>query len=270
MKGYTTLTLLSLLLIGAALPGAAAGEEGENFVVVKAGHVITVTGDEIEKGTIVIRNGVIDAVGKNVEIPFPAKIIDAGDLWVMPGLISPFSLAGNRVFRRSGVHADLRIADEFDPDEDVLNKIARCGFTVLGFGPMGSGIPGQGMAARTVDGEGTARVLNDSAFVFIEMDKPSSDKKTLKGALDKAKSEIDKQEKAKKEWDEKQKKAAEEAAKKKEAEKKKEGEKKEPEKKKEGEKDAKKEEKKPEKFTPPPISPPYLPIADLIRKKEGV
>jgi len=303
--------VLAVLIAAAVLPAAAlrAGENDEgtdDFVVVKAGRIITITGEEIEKGTIVIKNGVIEAVGKNVEIPFPARVIEAGDLTVMPGLIDPCTQAGLRLFRRSGVHADLKVADEFDPDARTLADILLSGFTTLGFCPSGTGFPGQALAARPVAKDCPSRVLNESAYVFAEFDTPSRDKKALKSAFETAKKEIEKQEKALKDWEEKQKKEkaaaakkAEDAAKKGEdaakkgedaakkgedaakkgedagkkaedAAKKAEAEKKEPEKKNGGESGKNGEKKEPEKFKAPPINPPYVPLVDLIQKKEGV
>ena len=95
-------TALVLFLQG-TLPADGDNGDRDEFVVVKGARIITVTGDEIEEGTIVIKNGVIEAVGENVEIPFPARVIDADGLWVMPGLVNPCSLAGYRALRRSGV-----------------------------------------------------------------------------------------------------------------------------------------------------------------------
>lgn len=268
--------VVAIAVIGLTAGLAAGDDEKEDFVVVKGARIITVSGDEIKSGTIVIKNGVIEAVGKNVEIPFPARIVDGSGLVVMPGLINPCALLGNRAYSRGGVQAHMKVADEFDPDEEMLEDLLKAGFTTLGFRPSGSGIPGTAMAARPLSDCDDRRVLNPSAYVFMEADSPSRDKLLLKSAFDTALKEIEKQEKAKKDWDEKQKKAAEETKKKAEAEKKQaeqKGEKKdqpkpEPEKKDdEGKKDEKKE---PATFTPPPINPPYGPLVDLIQKKDGV
>jgi len=254
----------------------AADDDKEDFVAVTGARIITVSGDEIKSGTIVIKNGVIEAVGKNVEIPFPARVIDADGLVVLPGLINPCTLAANRPYSRSGVQAHMKVADEFDPYKETLDGLLKAGFTTLGFRPRGSGIPGTAMAARPLSECGADRVLNPDAYVFMEADSPSRDKRLLKSAFDTAKKEIEKQEKAKKDWDEKQKKAAEEAKKKAEAEKKQaeqKGEKKDqpkPQPEKKGEAGKKDEKKEPAKFTPPAIKPPYVPIVDLIQKKEGV
>src|SRR5438270_10436451 len=43
----------------------------------------------VEKATVVIRNGKIEAVGKDITIPDDAKVIDAAGGTIMPGIIDP-------------------------------------------------------------------------------------------------------------------------------------------------------------------------------------
>ncbi len=50
-------------------------------------RIVTVSGAVIESGTIVIRNGLIAAVGANVSAPADARVIDGKGLTVYPGLI---------------------------------------------------------------------------------------------------------------------------------------------------------------------------------------
>lgn len=49
--------------------------------------IVTVSGAEIERGTVVIRNGLIAAVGDKVTAPADARVIDGSGLTVYPGLI---------------------------------------------------------------------------------------------------------------------------------------------------------------------------------------
>jgi imidazolonepropionase-like amidohydrolase len=51
-------------------------------------------GGTIERGTIVVRNGVIQAVGANVAAPADARVIDANGLTVYPGFIDAHSSLG--------------------------------------------------------------------------------------------------------------------------------------------------------------------------------
>ena len=50
-------------------------------------RIVTVSGPKIEHGTVVIRNGLIAAVGDKVSAPSDARVIDGSGLTVYPGLI---------------------------------------------------------------------------------------------------------------------------------------------------------------------------------------
>lgn len=49
--------------------------------------IFTVTNGVIEKGTILVENDKIIAVGADVAIPSAAEVIDASEKWIVPGLI---------------------------------------------------------------------------------------------------------------------------------------------------------------------------------------
>lgn len=71
----------------------ARTEEPPVFAITNA-RVISVAGVPIEKGTVVMRNGIIESVGVNVSVPPDARIIDATGLTVYPGLIDALSDIG--------------------------------------------------------------------------------------------------------------------------------------------------------------------------------
>ena len=78
------------------LPAAArrvAGEEPPVFAITNA-KVIPVSAPTIEKGTVVIRDGIIEAVGADVPIPGDARVIDAAGLVLYPGLIDGLTDTG--------------------------------------------------------------------------------------------------------------------------------------------------------------------------------
>ncbi len=54
-------------------------------------HIVTAAGPVIERGTVVIRNGLIGAVGSNVTVPADARTIDGAGLTVYPGLIDSYT-----------------------------------------------------------------------------------------------------------------------------------------------------------------------------------
>ena len=81
-----------LVLIACSLSLAPVGwtEEPPVFALTGA-RIVPVSGKPLDKGTIVIRNGVIEAVGANVQIPADARVLDCAGLTVYPGLIDALS-----------------------------------------------------------------------------------------------------------------------------------------------------------------------------------
>jgi imidazolonepropionase-like amidohydrolase len=57
-------------------------------------RVVTVSGPIIERGTVVIRNGLISAAGADVHAPPDARVIDGTGLTVYPGLIDAYTDLG--------------------------------------------------------------------------------------------------------------------------------------------------------------------------------
>lgn len=71
----------------------AGGEEPPVYAITNA-KVVPVSAPAIEGGTVVIRRGIIEAVGTDVAIPGDARVIDATGLVVYPGLIDAFRATG--------------------------------------------------------------------------------------------------------------------------------------------------------------------------------
>lgn len=62
--------------------------------VIRNARIVTVSGAEIENGSIVIRDGKIEAVGTNVTVPRGAKEIEGRGLSVYPGMIDVATAMG--------------------------------------------------------------------------------------------------------------------------------------------------------------------------------
>ncbi len=271
----------------AALTSTVAAQTPD-YVAIKAGRVITVSGEDLTPGVIVIEDGEVTAVGTGLEFPATAEVIDAPRATVMPGMILARTRYGLVDFSRSGVQGDQTAAAEVYLDTIPFDDLIEAGFTTACFVPSGRGITGMASAYLTAGAPDT-RLLDATAYLDVE----DTNKKTLRDALKKAQAEIDKVEKARKEWDEKQKKKKAEAeARKKEAE---QPDEETPEEQPEdqptpptpdkaprdpeqdepnkdnGDPPAADAEKKTDDdtFKPPPIDPKYQPLVDLIQKKPG-
>ncbi|MEO6587805.1 MAG: amidohydrolase family protein, partial [Pyrinomonadaceae bacterium] len=57
-------------------------------------HIVTVSGKTIERGTVVVRNGLIESVGAAAKIPADARIIDGSLLTVYPGFFDALTKLG--------------------------------------------------------------------------------------------------------------------------------------------------------------------------------
>jgi hypothetical protein len=82
--------LLSLWLLAAAFLHAQA----PGPIALRGGRIVTVSGPVLEKGTVLLHNGLIEAVGEVVDIPKDAWVIDGAGLTVYPGLIDALSTVG--------------------------------------------------------------------------------------------------------------------------------------------------------------------------------
>lgn len=73
-------------IVPAAYAQQRAAETVDTYAITNA-RIVTVSGAVIERGTVVIRDGLIHAVGVGINAPVDARVIDGAGLTVYPGLI---------------------------------------------------------------------------------------------------------------------------------------------------------------------------------------
>ena len=83
-------TLILLLCAGALALDAAA----PSVFVIRDARIVTVSGPVLERGTVLIRDGLIQEVGAGVAVPADAWVIEGKGLTVYPGLIDALSTLG--------------------------------------------------------------------------------------------------------------------------------------------------------------------------------
>jgi hypothetical protein len=115
-------------------------------------------GSEIESGTIVWRNGIIEATGRNITIPYDAYTIDGGDsLHVYPGFIDGLGTwgapdlpneyedvddPGNPGYERAGIQPQREINEYLDSSKNEITDVMKLGFTTASLGLKGFMLPG--------------------------------------------------------------------------------------------------------------------------------
>src|SRR5580658_4824959 len=85
MKKLVTALLLVTAFALAQVPSTVA---------IHNAKIVTVSGPVIAKGTVVVRNGLIESVGENVQVPADAWVVDGEGMTVYPGLIDALSTVG--------------------------------------------------------------------------------------------------------------------------------------------------------------------------------
>ena len=111
--------LLLLLIIPAGLLTAA---ESDSFLL-RGATVHTMAGPQIENGSVLVRNGKITGVGKNIAAPKDVKIIDAKGLHVYPGLIDAGTEVGLIEIKSVRETLDLTELGLFNPQLVALTAI---------------------------------------------------------------------------------------------------------------------------------------------------
>ncbi|HET8692001.1 MAG TPA: amidohydrolase [Steroidobacteraceae bacterium] len=81
--------------------------------LIRNATVLTGTGERIEGGDVLLENGVVKALGRALESPAGAVVIDATGRWVTPGLIDVHSHLG--VYASPGVNATSDGNEATDP-----------------------------------------------------------------------------------------------------------------------------------------------------------
>ncbi|HEX8495045.1 MAG TPA: amidohydrolase family protein [Pyrinomonadaceae bacterium] len=88
------LTLIAFIILAAQAVPAPAQQSGVDVYAITNACIVTVSGPVIERGTVVIRNGLIHMVGASVKAPADARIIDGTGLTIYPGLLDAYTNLG--------------------------------------------------------------------------------------------------------------------------------------------------------------------------------
>jgi imidazolonepropionase-like amidohydrolase len=148
---------------------AVAGSLRAQTVAITGGKVYPVSGPPIEGGTVLMRDGKIVAVGKNIAIPSNAQRVDATGKWVTPGLVNSntslgfgdvgFSGGPRELSAKGhdGIAAGFQVWLGFNTQSTLIAPAREGGITSVVASPSGGLVAGQ---AAIVDLDG-ALALND-------------------------------------------------------------------------------------------------------------
>ena len=120
------------LALAAACTVGKATETNAPVLFIQNATILTASHGTIEKGNILIKDGKIAAVGKDVKAPSDAQVIDASDQFVMPGIIdchSHIAVDGSVNEGSVSVSSMVSIADVLDSDDISIYRDLAGGVT---------------------------------------------------------------------------------------------------------------------------------------------
>lgn len=181
--------ITALLLFGASL----GAQPLPTAVAIRNARIVTVSGPVIDKGTVVLRDGLIESVGENVTPPSDAMVIDGEGLTVYPGLIDALSTWGMPVPAAAGGRGGrggatapaephswgpedrpqttswIKAADVFQPNDRRFEAARDAGFTTAVIFPTAGIFGGQGSIIDLSGGKASDMVLVPSVGQYIAM-----------------------------------------------------------------------------------------------------
>ena len=167
-----------LLALGGSIP--AAGQT----VAITGGTVYPVSGAPIERGTVLIRDGKIVAVGADVAVPADAQRVDATGKIVTPGFVNAATSLGiseigavtatadRSARRREGVAAAFSVWDGLNPGSVLIAPARAAGITSVLIAPQGGFISGQAAVVQLVDGSAADMILRSPVAMVGQIGSP--------------------------------------------------------------------------------------------------
>ena len=157
------IALLALAAVGAAPEDAA--------VAIRGARVIPVSGPELENAVILVRGGKIEAVGKDLEIPWDARVIDGSKRVVIPGFVEAHTFRGtDRPNERLPSVPFVSTFDSINPVDPFYEDALRQGITAMAVMPGNDTmIGGQGCVVRPVGVTTEAMMLVKNVALKISL-----------------------------------------------------------------------------------------------------
>ena len=133
----------------------SAGAFGVQEIAIKAGTILPISDAPIEKGTILIKDGKIAALGQNVAVGADARVIDASGKFVMPGMIDAQSrlfVIDSELNESRSIAPELNILDGLDPFVKEAPEVAAQGVTAIYISPGSHSLIGGSGAVLKLNG----------------------------------------------------------------------------------------------------------------------
>lgn len=149
-------------------------------------NIIQGPGRKVDMGTVIIRNGIIQNVGKNLSIPADAIVIKADSMYVYAGFIDGYSRAGvtkpkqetnrerpkdpgNPDPEQAGITPQNDVRTSLNPADKSVEDLRALGFTTAQVVPYGGMLPGTGSIIQLGGETANEMVLLANSAFYSEL-----------------------------------------------------------------------------------------------------
>src|SRR5438477_5024374 len=162
-------TLAGMLAVATEMPA-------QEQLAIKGGKILPIVGAPIDGGVILIRDGKVQAVGKDLTIPSDYRVIDASGQVVLPGFIEAHSSRGmDQANERNNNVPFLSVVDAIDPGQEYFEDCRRNGVTTVAVVPGDDTmIGGQAAIIKTAGSYVEQMIVKRQAGIKISLRPPAN------------------------------------------------------------------------------------------------
>ena len=182
------------ILTALAVPAGRAAAAPPRVHALEGARIVVRPGQVIESGTVVLRDGIIEAVGPEVATPPDARSWDLEGLTVYAGLIEPYATrarpqADDEPAKRQGGHDNALVAPEasvtpYAADAEAARKLREAGFTTALVAPAEGLFRGSGALLNLGEGPAGDNLLRDGFAQFAALERSDAGyPRSLMGAV---------------------------------------------------------------------------------------
>ncbi len=181
----------AILMMVLFLPAALVAQDEKDLAPVTRTYAITnatvvqAPGRKMDGATVVMKDGLITAVGKGVAIPSDAIVIKGDSLFVYAGFIDGLTRSGvskpkdenkekikdpgNPPNERAGINPQVDVRYFINPQDKALEELRNLGFTTAQVVPHGNLLPGQAAIVLTAGESPDKMVLESKSALYSEL-----------------------------------------------------------------------------------------------------
>lgn len=136
-------------------------------------------------GSVLVRDGLIEQVGRNIKAPYDAQVIDMDSMYIYAGFIDALSHAGlkkkdkedrpdvkdpgNPPNAVAGITPEHSVYEDFAPDESSVKKLREQGYGIAHIVPQGRMLPGMGAIFSLGEGQPAELIIKKEASMFSQL-----------------------------------------------------------------------------------------------------